>query len=278
MKTILVSLAHIGRVEDVIKTAAIIARHHDSHVIGFYPIPGPSIYAIAYPGAFLPVDDRVKKAYEKEEAVVRAKFEDQMKRDGLNYEWRHLKLATTNITKAVVEHGREADLIVLSQNEPNASGLDIDINLAAEVVLDAGRPVLVVPPLNGRTPSIKKAVIGWNASREACRAAFDAIPLAQMAAEVHLTWVNPEKTLGQGGKLPGAELGAALARHDIQITTKGLSNRSKPGAALLNYVRDENADLLIMGAYGRSRLSERILGGATETVLKNAKIPVLMSN
>jgi nucleotide-binding universal stress UspA family protein len=144
--------------------------------------------------------------------------------------------------------------------------------------MSAGRPVLIVPPLDGQNVSFAKTVIGWNASRESCRATFDSLPILKNASDVHLTWVNPEKSLGKVGKLPGTELGAALARHDVTVTTKGLSNRSKPGVALLSYVKEQNAGLLVMGAYGHSRIRERILGGATEYVLKNTNTPVLMSN
>lgn len=278
MKTLLVSLAHLDQVEDIIKTAAFIARKNDSHVIGFFPIPGPTIVPVGHPGGYMPLDDHVQKHYQEKAALVRAKFEDRMKKDGLNYEWRKVSLRVFDITEALVTHGRETDLILISQDNYAGSGSQTDIRIAAETILSAGRPVLVVPPLNGKQPSLAKAVIGWNASREACRAAFDSIPLIKHSDDVHLSWVNPEKTLGGSGKLPGSELAAALARHDVNVTTKGLSNRSKPGAALLNYVKDQNADLLVMGAYGRSRLNERILGGATETILKKMSVPVLLSN
>lgn len=278
MKTLLVSLVHIDHVEDIIETAAFIARKNDSHVIGFFPIPGPTIVAVGHPGGYLPLDDRIQKYYRKNAALVRAKFEDRMKKDGLNYEWREINLRVSDITDSIVIHGRETDLILLSQDNYAGAGSEVDVRIAAETVLAAGRPVLIVPPLNGKQPSLAKTVIGWNASREACRAAFDSLPLIKRSNDVHLTWVNPEKTLGKGGKLPGAELAAALARHDVKVTTKGLSNRSKPGTALLNYVKEENANLLVMGAYGRSRLNERILGGATETILKKMTVPVLLSN
>ena len=278
MKTLLVSLAHIDQVDDVIETAAYIGRKCDSHVIGFFPIPGPTIVAVTHPGGYLPLDDRIQKYYLESAALVREKFETRMKKDGLRYEWREVRLQVSDITNAIVMHGRETDLILLSQDNYAGPGSRIDIRIAAETVLSAGRPVLIVPPLNGRQPSLAKTVIGWNASREACRAAFDSLALIKHSDEVHLTWVNPEKTLGKGGKLPGTELAAALARHDVKAITKGLSNRSKPGPALLNYVKDQDADLLVMGAYGRSRLNERILGGATEDILKHMSVPVLLSN
>ncbi|NNC36160.1 MAG: universal stress protein [Acidimicrobiales bacterium] len=278
MTTILVSLAHLDQVENVINFAAFVASKTQAHVIGYYPIPGPSISVLAYPGAYVPMDDRIQKIYEEQAESVRSKFEDRMKRDGINFEWRQQRMLTSDITKGVVDHGRECDLIMISQDFPDKSKSNTDIHLSADIILSAGRPVLVVPSEDGLECKLDKIVVGWNASREACRAAFDSLPLLKLADDVHLTWVNPEKTLGKGQKLPGAELGAALARHDVKVTATGLNNRSKPGLALINYARDQKADLLVMGAYGHSRLRERILGGATEYVLHHMDRPILLSN
>lgn len=278
MKTLLVSLAHLNRVDDVINVAAYIARQHDSHVVGYYPVPGPTIVAITHPGAYVPLDDRIQQMYESKAAEIRSQFEDRMKRDGINFEWRQERLTVSDVTSALIDHGRESDLIIVSKQEETGARASMDMHLAADIVMSAGRPVLIVPPLDGQNVSFAKTVIGWNASRESCRATFDSLPILKNASDVHLTWVNPEKSLGKVGKLPGTELGAALARHDVTVTTKGLSNRSKPGVALLSYVKEQNAGLLVMGAYGHSRIRERILGGATEYVLKNTKTPVLMSN
>jgi len=73
-------------------------------------------------------------------------------------------------------------------------------------------------------------------------------------------------------------LAAALARHDVTVTVKGISNRNRSSKAMINLVEEHDIDLLVIGAYGRSRLREQILGGVTEHVLKNLPCPVLLSN
>ena len=104
------------------------------------------------------------------------------------------------------------------------------------------------------------------------------MPILENAKEVILAWVNPEKNLGKAGKLPGTELAAALARHDVAVTAKGVSNRNRTSKAIINMVEQEEIDLLVIGAYGHSRLREQILGGVTEHTLKNLPCPVLLSN
>lgn len=278
MKTIFVSLTHLDRVDDVINMSAYIASKYDSHVIGFYPIPGKKFLTLTHPVSYLPLDAHIQKPYEDQEAIIRAKFEDRMKRDGLNFEWRQVRLTVPDISEAVIRHSREASLIIVSQDLHSQKGQDAADHLAADVVLGSGRPALIVPPQNGKAPKISKAVIGWNGSREASRAAYDSVPLLKLAKQVFVIWANPEKNLKKSGKLPGTELGKALAGHDIKIITKGLNNRSKPARALLNFATEETADLLVLGAYGHSRLRERILGGVTEYVLRHMTVPVLMSN
>lgn len=278
MKTILVSLAHLDRMDESLEAAIYIARQNDAHIIGYYPIPGASTIVYAAPGGDFPIDDTVKRLYEERLPKVKAKFEDRMRRSGVKYEWREDERFEPRLTKAILEHGREADLIIMSHDAPESNFASEEAGFIANIILGAGRPVLVLPPMQGKAFKLDKVAIGWNASREACRAAFDSLPLLIKAGDVFLAWINPEKTLGKAGKLPGAELAAALARHDVTVTTKGLSNRTRTPKALINYIQEDNVDLLVMGAYGHSRLREQILGGVTEHILKNLPCPVLLSN
>jgi len=278
MKTILASLAHLDRMEAPLEAAIHIARQNDGHVIGYYPIPGASLIAYSVPGGDFPVDDSVKRLYEERLPEVKAEFEDRMRRSGVKYEWRQDQRFEPRLTKAILEHGREADLIIMGHDAPGSKYASEEVGFIADVVMGAGRPVLVVPPANGKAFKADKIAIGWNASRESCRAAFDSLPLLEKASNVILAWINPEKKLGKAGKLPGTELAAALARHNVPVTVKGVSNRNRTSKAMLNLVKEHDIDLLVIGAYGHSRLREQILGGVTEHVLKNLPCPVLLTN
>jgi len=278
MKTILASLAHLERVEEVLEASAYIARQNDGHVIGYYPIPRASMVVYAYPLGDFPVDDTLKRFYESHLPEVKEKFEDAMQRAGVTYEWRKDIRTEPRLVKGILEHGRRADLIILAHEEPGSKSAKQETPFIADILLGAGRPVLVIPPSKKTPFKADKIAIGWNASRESSRAAFDSLPLLENASDVILAWINPEKKPDKAGMLPGAELAAALSRHGAPITVKGISNRNRTGKAITNMVDEHEIDLLVLGAYGHSRLKEQILGGVTEHVLKNLPCPVLLSN
>lgn len=275
MKTILVSLANLEHIDETLEAAIYIARQNDGHVIGYYPIPGASLIVYASPGADLPIDESLKHLYQKHLPDVKTKFEERMKRSGVKYEWREDQRFESQLTKAILEHGREADIIIMAHAAPGSKTASDEIAFIANMVLGAGRPVLIVPPSKAEAFKADKIAIGWNASREASRAAFDSLPFLENAEEVILAWINPKS---KAGKLPGTELAAALARHNVSVTVKGISNRSRTSKAMINMVKEHDIDLLVIGAYGHSRIREQILGGVTEHILKNLPCPVLLAN
>ena len=281
MKTILLSLVHLEKLDALLDAATFIAKQNDAHVIGYYPIPAPIIIAFASitgAGGDFPVNDVLTQLYNDKLPEVRKKFADHMSLNDVSFEWRFEKGVEPNLVKGILRNGRETDMIVLGHELPGEKGSGTEVSFIADVVLGAGRPVLVIPLTTRKPFRLDIVSIGWNASRESCRAAFDSVPLIRQAKTVNLVWINPEKTPSKAGKLPGAELAAALSRHGAKVTTKGLSNRSKAQLALINHVKEDNVDLLVMGAYGHSRLREQILGGATEQVLRALPCPVLISN
>jgi len=135
---------------------------------------------------------------------------------------------------------------------------------------------LLVPKSKSRRMKLSRIVVGWDGSREAARAAFDSIPLQKMAKKVTLFSINPRKNMGWDTDLPGSEPATSLSRHDINVVTESIKTRKRDGKVLLE--RCKNSDLLVMGAYGHSRLREAILGGVTASVLKKTCCPVLLSS
>lgn len=278
MKTILASLSNLNRIDEVLEASAELARLYDGHVIGYYPIPEAFLLAISDPAGTVPFDDKVQKIYEGKMPEIRQRFNAYFQNSGLAYEWRDEQRRETSLVRGTLTHGRQCDIIVMAQEAAKSKEALAGARFVADVVMGAGRPVLVVPPNNGQTGAFKKVAVGWNASREACRAAFDSLPILQKADEVSLLWVNPEKKPNEAGKLPGAELATALARHDVNVTAQGLSNRKKTAAAMAEYVAANKVDLLVLGAYGHTRLREQLFGGVTEHFLKNTTCPILFAN
>ncbi|MSO70423.1 MAG: universal stress protein [Alphaproteobacteria bacterium] len=173
-------------------------------------------------------------------------------------------------TERVAFRGRFADLIVLPQ--PSGNG-----PVTAQVVLEAalfetGRPVLLVPSSASATFG-ERIAIAWNGNREAARAvaAADAF-LGQAKAVTVLTVRGKAERQAEPG-----ELVQALAWRGINATAKLVdAGSSGTGPALLAAAQQAGADLLVMGAYGHSRLREFVLGGATREALERAALPVLL--
>src|SRR5262249_21576660 len=124
-----------------------------------------------------------------------------------------------------------------------------------------------------------RVLIGWDASREAARAVKDAMPLLAAAEAVKVLSIDAEQSPQRHGEMPGADIALYLARHAVKTQVeRTVSAGIDIGNTLLSRTVDLEADLLVMGAYGHSRVRELMLGGATRTVLQSMTAPVLMSH
>jgi nucleotide-binding universal stress UspA family protein len=207
-----------------------------------------------------------------EEAALgpRERFERRLRQDQLQGEWQTIiGLATSYVARHAAAH----DLVVIGQRNPDVStGLDAP----ADVVLGCGRPVLVIPYAGSNQKLDGHALIAWNGSREAKRAVQDALPLMALCDQVTVLCVNPEEDADI--ELEG-ELVTHLARHGLTALAESTTAMSAFVAdAVLTRANQLNANIVVMGAYGHSRLRETILGGTTHDMLRDMTRPVLMSH
>jgi len=211
-----------------------------------------------------------------EAAAARALFDEIAARHSLSVEWRQ---ASGYPSQAAALHGRYVDLIVVGQPDPAYVQAPLFQSSPGDVALAVGRPLLVVPFAGTWTAIGRRVLIGWNASREATRAVNDALPFLVAAETVTVLTIDPSHGVQGHGDVPGADIAQHLARHGVKVTVQSrVSGDIGVGDALLSWVSDVSADLLVMGAYGHSRDRELIFGGATRTVLETMTIPVLMAH
>ncbi len=210
------------------------------------------------------LEDAVKKAVTAESPELRVSVEAAVAQIGA-------------LTDLVAQRARFADLVVL----PRPYGKDIGAE--AEAVVEAAMfegqsPVLVLPDTGLTSAAPHRIAIAWNQSREAMAAVRAALPLLKQAELVTITVIDPP-THGPERSDPGGMLCQMLVRHGVRAEVSVLA-RTLPRVSdvLLRHVRDVNADLLVMGAYGHSRFREAILGGATRNMLENTTVPVLMAH
>ncbi len=205
------------------------------------------------------VESRARKAKGAYEQVCVA--------GGVQAAWRE---STGRETDIVANAGRLVDLIIVGK--PNAES---ETPLAATLdaaLFDTGRPVLVAP--TAATVVGSRVAIAWNGSAQAARVVAAAKPVLSIADQVTVV------TVGEIGRsASAADLVAYLAKHAVRAVHEALTlDQATTGATLLAYAGRTQTDLLVMGAYGHSRLREMILGGATRDVLAAATLPILMAH
>jgi nucleotide-binding universal stress UspA family protein len=265
-KTILVHVNDERRCDHLLKHATALAERFEAHLIGLFVAPQPLVMYAEWPSVGMAdVIEEVRRAHADAGERMRINFNEATRTLARPSEWRFAQSLFANVGDDVIAAGRNADLIVASQADPewHMSG---DLDVPDRLAIESGRPVLVIPNNAKQTLSAHHITVGWNEKREGARAVFDALPFLIKAECVNVVWVNPVVGGILSGDTPGYEASWAEAT-DIGA-----------GAELLRLATAYGSDLLVMGAYGHSRWSEFILGGASHHVFAKATIPVLMSH
>ena len=273
-KTILVHLNDMRRTEAMLEPVIQLATRYNSHLKGLHvdaimaEPPLSFTYATGGPGPA--AEDRANG-----EAIA-AIFARMTATGACVAEWQQLKVPQGDLVAVVLEHGRTADLIVAGQVNPDWD-LSPVFDFPERLALESGRPVLVIPYV-GRYPRIgRNVVIAWKAGRETTRAVFDALPLLKGAENVHVLEVvgrADEKSLGAD-----TSIAASLARHGIKPNIRtSIAPDISVGDEILSRLSDLDADLLVMGAYGHSRMRELVFGGVTRHIVRHMTVPTLFSH
>jgi nucleotide-binding universal stress UspA family protein len=277
-KTILVQLSNPRQTDVLMSVAGRLAERFNAHLIGFNVAHAlahmPAMPALVGPedfAAFQEIDD-------EQAASLKAAFDEITRNRAFTPEWRNVQVVGMDPAAAVIEHGRAADLVVASQADPDweMSGF---FDAPERLALESGRPVLVVPYAGKFGEVGKRVMVAWSGKREGARAVFDALPLLKAADAVTLLCVVGKGAEGESGELPGAEIAASLARHGVKVTVrKSIADEIGVADEVLARLADDGSDLLVMGAYGHSRLREMVFGGVTRHILQHMTVPTLMSH
>ncbi|MDP2619620.1 MAG: universal stress protein [Hyphomicrobiales bacterium] len=278
-RTILLNLQDPNRAETIIEAGIGIARTFGAHLIGLHVVPKVQyFYATAAIQVATEVFEAEQRFFDEQAQKLKNIFDREIPTDVV-CEWRRIEADGPVTTNSIVVQAICADLVVTAQIDPER-GLESDIGTPERVVMESGRPVLVLPYAGQFKTIGDNVLIGWNASREAARTIYDALPVLKKAKSVKLLWVNPESENGGSGTgIPGSEMATSLSRHGVKVEV-GHSATKEVGVGdeLLSRAADQGADLLVMGAYGHSRVREYVFGGATRHILQHMTIPTLMSH
>lgn len=272
-KTILLHLAndasHMARIE----AAVDLAERFRAHVRALYianPVSMPA--EIEGRGASQVFIEEATERARATAETVKVELKARMDAKKLSFEWwsaegDHLDL--------LAEHALYVDLAIVSHSRAELIEDRIVFHVPEHLPLVVGCPVVILPAEGFRAAIGRHVMIAWKPCIEAARAVNLALPLLKQAEKTTILSILAEPQTPS----PAAQLGVMLGRHGIKpAIITDTSGAQYPGEAILVHARDMQADALVMGAYGHSRLREMVLGGVTRHVLMNAKIPMLLAH
>lgn len=279
-KTVLVHVDKDKHAVERIKLAAQIAMNDEAHLIGAAP---SGVSRFIYQSRFIYEGGGMASHLDShlEELRKAAKdsltqFEGTVKSLGVqSYEARQVD---DEAGAGISLQARYSDLVVVGQanlDEPSSTTLP---DFPEFVVMNSGRPVLIVPYVGRYDAMPKRVLIAWDASTSATRAVTAAIPLLKRAQNVDVVVFNPDTRGDAHGEMPGADIGLYLARHNVKVNVVRQKTDIDVGNALLSIATDLGSDMIVMGGYGHSRFREILLGGVTRTVLESMTVPILMAH
>lgn len=270
-RTLLVHLDDTPRCGTRVALAARLAMRQQSHLIGLAPTgwieesnqPGGALGAVQQA-------QRTMQALQMRARGVAERFEAQVHQSGLpSFEAR---VHEADPLASMVLHARNSDLAVVSQSDGAAA------DFPQQLLMMSGRPVLIVPRHGECADAGQQVLVAWNHSRESARALSDALPLLAQAQRVELVFLDQA---GSDAAVPEQQMALScewLQRHGVPAVSRRILTQQEAGKALLGEARQMGADLLVMGAWGHSRLREFMLGGATRSMFAHMDLPVLMSH
>ncbi|MGA7262776.1 MAG: universal stress protein [Stellaceae bacterium] len=294
LKDILVGVDPSTAGEGRLKLALNLVRAHRAHITACYvmreehgapsPIlpgvpvnPGPGVLVAREAGPTLgdtlptPISPASREAERAEQAEEL--FRTELRAHGLGGEWH---LLSPGETAVFIDLAKSFDLTILGQLSPEirSTGFRPD-----EIIIATGRPVLMVPYAGTFDTVGRRALVAWDGTREAARAANDALPLLQNAEAVTVMFVGARETALAEQRPSIERMVHHLQRHGIPARTEEtLQGDLRISDVLLSRAADLAADLLIAGAYHHSQLREALVGGVSRELLDHMTVPVLMSH
>lgn len=275
IRSILVHLDGTARAEVRLRLAHQFAAIHQARLTALFGV-APAYLPLMPLAGGMPLPPPPAGVDPDHRASALALFEKTRDAGAPSSEWREPAHGAT-VVETVVRHALLSDLMVLGQRDPaDAKGFDVPGELVESVLIDSGKPALVVPYVGAVTAEPRTVLVAWKPTRESARALTASLPFLRAAKAVHLVRANDSDGRGPAAH---AEPAQYLRLHGIeQVREHGALTDSDAGNALLSLAADVGAEMLVMGCYGHSRVRELVLGGASRVVLDSMTLPVLMAH
>ena len=271
MKSILLHIDHDRALNARLQVALDIARATGGHITCVQAVS----YEVFAPGDFYGSAIAAAMPVLKENAEkLRAETEAELANEGVSWDWRFLYGIAQH---RLLEHSALADVVIVGLSDAGEDGRGPSA-LVGDLVLKAPVPVLVVPEETGSFDVNAPMMVAWNGSSEACVALRAAVPLLAAARKVYLVSVA-EPSDKQRFDFPALEGAQYLSRHGIDCEVVEVPRgEAKIADTLFSAAQLRGCGLMVMGAYGHSRLAELLLGGVTRRMLSDPQMPILLAH
>ena len=258
--------------------AVSVASALEAHVAGVafvYDLSIPMSELGYNPRGATDITDELRRENEAAAKAAIDRFAAATARAGVSAEPRMLSARTGNAGVQFSRIARRFDLAVVGQTDPKGSAAEAIIS--ENTLFESGGPVIVVPYIHKAQFKLDRVMVCWDGSRPAARAIADAMPLLERAGNIEVVIIANER--GKQDQIEGADMGQHLARHGLKVEVNRIMRTNLDVAnVLLSHSADSDANFIVMGGYGHSRLREFVLGGVTRTMLHSMTVPVLMSH
>ena len=272
--SIMVHLELNGDNEGVLQIAGDLAEQFQADVIGIAACqPIQILYNEGFSADDVVTQDRAEIARELKQ--VEDDFRAALKGRAKNLQWRS-SISYGPLADFIADEARAADLIITGRDlGPKLFDETRRVHIG-DLVMRAGRPVLVVPQ-GIRQLKLRNVFVGWKETREARRAVVDALPLLAHARSVTVMQVGSQADQPASEKRL-ADIVSWLGRHGVAATAQAIAKSGTEAGYLHAELLERKCDLLVAGAYGHARLAEWIFGGVTQDVLLDPDFCVLLSH
>jgi nucleotide-binding universal stress UspA family protein len=271
MKSVLLHINEDAGQESRLAAATDIVRRNNGHLICLQATPLDAYLLVGDPFGAAYVPSGIAQTLREREKMERARIELSLQDQGIDWEWRH---AEGSAAQVLTEHAKLADLVVLSLPEHEETMLPRRAPLAADVAVHVQSPVLAVPVSGTPRDYGGPAIIAWNGSSEAAHAVRLSLALLRAASSVHVVGIKENEKLASSTDVCGY-----LAEHGIKTETHQWPREDASVAdALMAAAAKLDAEYIVLGAYGHSRMRETVLGGVTQDLIFASSVPLLLAH
>lgn len=265
MKVILANINNDAGQDARLQTALDLARLHGAHLTCLQAMPFAAYAGEPFTGAMLSYE-----AYAEAMTATRKRVEDKLRNEGVSWDWID---ARGSGSLAVIAHSSLADLAILS---PDVGSFDPDVSapIVGEVVVRSDTPVLVVRNAQRGIDGEAPALIAWNGSTEAAQAIRSCLHYLAKSRSVHIVTIEESSET----HLPARDAATYLSRWGINAEVHARGAAGSVAETIQSVAAEVRAGVIVMGAYGHSRLREFVLGGVTREMLKTSPLPLLLAH